>query len=277
MENNQLSISQSNTLEQVIINGDLSKLTPAERVNYYRLVCESIGLNPFTKPFDYIQLNGKLTLYAKKDATDQLRAKKSVSIDDVDISEVGDNYVVKVKGHDSTGRCDVEIGVVKKSDMQGNSANAQMKAVTKAKRRLTLSLCGLGWLDETEIETIPDAKTVVVSDDGQIQPATVEQKVIEAPSHADAKFDEATFLKNFNPQKDFVPLPLDEAKAEKSAKEGTYGTMSTEQLYRRLSSIAKRIRDNDMTSEESSVYLHKLAAIQTVLLDRKVNAESIQQ
>jgi len=273
MENNQLSISQSNTLEQVIINGDLSKLSPAERVNYYRMVCESIGLNPFTKPFDYIQLNGKLTLYAKKDATDQLRAKKSVSIDDVDISEIGDNYVVKVKGHDGSGRSDVEIGVVKKSDMQGNSANAQMKAVTKAKRRLTLSLCGLGWLDETEIETIPNARQITVTSDGEI----IQQDEAPAAAPEVKAFDEVTFLKNFNPQKDFVPLPLDEAKAEKSAKEGTYGTMSTEQLYRRLSSIAKRIRDNDMTSEESSVYLHKLAAIQTVLLDRKVNAESIQQ
>jgi len=112
------------------------------------------------------------------------------------------------------------------------------------------------------------------------QPVTEEGEIkqIEAPASApEAKaFDEVAFLRNFTPQKDFEPLPLDEAKAEKSAKEGTYGTMSTEQLYRRLSSIAKRIRDNDMTSEESSVYLHKLAAIQTVLLDRKTNAESQQ-
>ena len=35
-------------------------------------------------------------------------------------------------------------------------ANALMKAETKAKRRATLSLCGLGFLDETEIETIPE-------------------------------------------------------------------------------------------------------------------------
>jgi hypothetical protein len=39
-------------------------------------------------------------------------------------------------------------------------ANAEMKAVTKAKRRLTLSICGLGWLDETEISTVPDAEVV---------------------------------------------------------------------------------------------------------------------
>ena len=108
------------------------------------------------------------------------------------------------------------------------------------------------------------------------QPVTEEGEIqqIEAPAPAPKTFDEVTFLKNFTPQKDFEPMNLTEAKAEKSAKEGTYGEMSTEQLYRRLSSIAKRIRDNDMTAEESSVYLHKLAAIQTVLLDRKVNAES---
>jgi hypothetical protein len=109
-----------------------------------------------------------LTLYAKKDATDQLRSIKGVSIDDVDLQDIGDTFVVKVKGHDTTGRSDVEIGVVRKSDMQGNVANAQMKAVTKAKRRLTLSLCGLGWLDETEVETIPDAKTITVSESGDI-------------------------------------------------------------------------------------------------------------
>ena len=36
-------------------------------------------------------------------------------------------------------------------------ANALMKASTKAKRRATLSICGLGVLDESEIETIPGA------------------------------------------------------------------------------------------------------------------------
>ena len=32
----------------------------------------------------------------------------------------------------------------------------------------TLSLCGLGWLDETEIETIPGAKPVTVAETGEI-------------------------------------------------------------------------------------------------------------
>ena len=47
--------------------------------------------------------------------------------------------------------------------------NAKLKAITKAKRRVTLSICGLGFLDETEIDTIPSA-----------QPAAIEAAVIPA-------------------------------------------------------------------------------------------------
>ena len=61
-------------LEQVVMSGDLAQLTATERMNYYGKVCESLGLNPLTKPFQYIRLNGKLTLYASKDATEQLGA-----------------------------------------------------------------------------------------------------------------------------------------------------------------------------------------------------------
>ena len=39
-------------------------------------------------------------------------------------------------------------------------ANAYMKAETKAKRRVTLSICGLGWLDDSETESIRGAEFV---------------------------------------------------------------------------------------------------------------------
>ena len=51
-------------LEKVVV-GDLGKLSPAERMNYYKSVCESVGLNPLTRPFDYLVLQGKTTLYAR--------------------------------------------------------------------------------------------------------------------------------------------------------------------------------------------------------------------
>lgn len=167
-------------IEQVVIGGDLSKLTPPQRVNYYRQVCSSLGLNPLTKPFDYITLNGKLTLYARKDAADQLRQLHGISIDKPDIHFEDDWIIVTVVASDKDGRTDSDIGVVKKTDMQGNMGNALMKAVTKAKRRVTLSICGLGMLDETEIESIPAARPVtVVPETGEI----IEPEPVKSNGH----------------------------------------------------------------------------------------------
>ena len=41
-------------LEQVLIGGDLAQLTEAQRLAYYRAVCQSLGLNPLSKPFEYL-------------------------------------------------------------------------------------------------------------------------------------------------------------------------------------------------------------------------------
>ena len=53
-------------VQQVLLGGDLSRLTAEQRVSYYNRVCETLGLNPLTQPFAYIRLNGKEVLYAKK-------------------------------------------------------------------------------------------------------------------------------------------------------------------------------------------------------------------
>lgn len=158
-------------LERVIVNGDLSKLTPSERVSYYRAVCESLNLNPLTKPFDYLTLNGRLTLYATKTATDQLRAIKGISVDRMDRAVEDDLCIWTAYGHDANGRADSEVGAVSIKGLQGEArANAIMKASTKAKRRLTLSLAGLGWLDEIEVASVPSAESVDVdAETGEIQ------------------------------------------------------------------------------------------------------------
>lgn len=158
-------------MESVVVGGDLAQLTPAQRLDYYRNVCESVGLNPFTKPFAYIRLNGKLTLYALKDAADQLRKINGISIRIVNQQQVGDLYTVTVEASTVDGRIDSDMGAVAIKGKSGDDlANAMMKAITKAKRRVTLSVAGLGWLDETELETIPAqaVQRVVVADTGEI-------------------------------------------------------------------------------------------------------------
>lgn len=170
-------------IERVVIEGDLSKLSPAERVAYYRRVCESLGLNPYTKPFDYIVLNGKLTLYARKDATEQLRKLHGVSITIVAREWLQDLgvYAVTARATTPDGRTDEAIGAVHVAGLKGESlANALMKAETKAKRRVTLSICGLGWLDETEVSDIPDARAAVV--DHETGEVVQQQTPAPAPS-----------------------------------------------------------------------------------------------
>ena len=156
-------------LERVLLAGDLSKLSVADRLFYYQKVCESVGLNPLTRPFDYLTLNGRMVLYAKRDATDQLRRIHGVSVNITARENIEGVYVVTAKARDKTGREDESTGAVTIKGVAGDAlANALMKAETKAKRRVTLSICGLGMLDETEIETIPAAAKGVLDPRGEL-------------------------------------------------------------------------------------------------------------
>jgi hypothetical protein len=150
--------TQSDVLERIIIHGDLSKLSQDQKVEYYRLMCESLGLNPNTRPFAYLVLNGKTVLYALRDCTDQLRRIHKVSVIETSQEEINGVYVVVCKVQNGEGRTDIARGAVDLGQLKGEAlANAIMKTETKAKRRATLSICGLGVLDEMEIEDVTAA------------------------------------------------------------------------------------------------------------------------
>lgn len=157
-----IAARQDNTMaaiEQVLIQGDLERLTPEQRAQYYLKVCETVGLNPTTKPFDYIKLSGKLVLYANKGCAEQLRQIHKISIR-ITARETHEGvYVVTAQAEGKGGRVDESTGAVTIQGLRGDFlANAMLKAETKAKRRVTLSICGLNMLDESEVATIPDAK-----------------------------------------------------------------------------------------------------------------------
>lgn len=147
----------ASAIEAVLIKGDLSKLNETQRTEYYMRLCNSIGLNPMTQPFQYLTLNGKLVLYARRDCADQLRKINGISIEIVSQDKSDGLLTVHVRAKDRDGRADEDLGVVSfPESLKGdNAANAILKAVTKAKRRVTLSLSGLGFLDETEVQDIP--------------------------------------------------------------------------------------------------------------------------
>lgn len=187
MSNELTTTTTADVIESVVITGDLKALAPEQRVAYYNRVCQSLGLNPLTKPFDYITLNGKLTLYAKRDATDQLRRQYGVSVAIANRERADGIFSVTAHATLPDGRTDESIGAVPivypetvqewqnsqrinrphpKAGQQFTGedlANAYMKAETKAKRRVTLSIVGLGWLDETEVGSITDAQPTTVN------------------------------------------------------------------------------------------------------------------
>lgn len=192
--------SDASALEKVLLQGDLSSLKPPERIQYYRELCVSLDLNPLTKPFEYLEMKGQggrniLTLYAKKDCTDQLRNKRSASSKIVARETVEGVYIVTARASTPEGREEESIGAVPiikeggkwRTNEEGRKefvgdgtfiplrpeerANAMMKAETKAKRRATLSLFGLGFISEEEAEGIPGARKVAIEEAHKLLPA----------------------------------------------------------------------------------------------------------
>jgi len=171
------SPSKGEIMENVIIKGDLSKLSPEERSVYYMKTCESVGLNPMTRPFEFITLNGRLVMYVKREATDQLRNLHGVSVESLEESEREGVLIVTAKVRNAKGRTDIAKGAVPLHGLKGaDLANALMKAETKAKRRATLSICGLGFMEESELE---DA--LAATNHGAITPADFDTAKMPSP------------------------------------------------------------------------------------------------
>lgn len=145
----------------LIMYGDLSKLDQNQRMQYLAKLCETMGLNPLTKPFEFMQLQGKIVCYAGRNCAEQLRKVHNVSLKITSRETISDVYIVTVeasvpdRNKIDQPRVDGATGAVPIAGLKGNDlANAMMKAETKAKRRATLSICSLGMMDEMEAETI---------------------------------------------------------------------------------------------------------------------------
>lgn len=142
--------------ESLALKGDISGLKPEEKARHYAGLCNRLGLDPYTQPFIPLKLNNKEILYASRGATDQLARRHHVNREIVAREKVEDIYMVTVRATLPSGRSEESIGAVPLGNIKGDAlANALMKAETKAKRRATLAILGLGMLDESELETIP--------------------------------------------------------------------------------------------------------------------------
>lgn len=150
-----LSIDNTRAIvHATIASGDYSRLDDAQRGDVVLALCRATGLNPLTKPFDFLKLQGKLILYANRNASDQLAAQHRITrkiVRGPEIVDVGGKKLVLCVCEASTpdGRTEHATATVDLADPCG-LANVYMKAETKAKRRAALAVTGLSILDESE-------------------------------------------------------------------------------------------------------------------------------
>jgi hypothetical protein len=176
-------------VEQAMLIGDISQMTDAQRIAYYVATCKSLNLNPLTKPFQALKGDdGKMTLYPDKGCAEQLRKLHRVSIKVIGREFLDDLYIVTVRATTPDGREEESQGVVpiakpkgtwKEYEYKGQQrrrfepeldshghevlvpltgaerASALMRGETKAKRRATLAICGLGLPEWDQEPTSP--------------------------------------------------------------------------------------------------------------------------
>lgn len=172
-------------IQNLVLKGDISSLNSTQRVQYYTSMCQNLGIDPLTQPFSIIKLQGKETLYANKNCTQQLSKVYKIGLEILRTERIEDVYVVTVRATDGVRHTD-EIGAVTVGTIKGDSlANALMKASTKAKRRAVLAFCGLGMLDETELETVRgvhiiDKPIIEITEQDKKEMLSDEQLITEA-------------------------------------------------------------------------------------------------
>src|SRR5215831_10111930 len=110
-------IQLSAAVENALIRGDLSGLTEQQRIELYTATCKSLGLNPLTKPFEYLELDAgggkkKLQLYTTRNCTDQLRRIHNVSVVVKSRELIDGVFIVTATAKMPDGREDESIGAV---------------------------------------------------------------------------------------------------------------------------------------------------------------------
>ena len=174
--------------ERVVSTGDLSVLSPEQRLHYVAEVCAQLGLNPLTSGFQYISFDGKLQMYAGRQTAAQLASLRSLDVRlDYTVPNPPSLFVVKATATDGT-RMVEDIGVVDLTGLKGKAVeNGMMKAITKAKRRAVLGFTGMGILDESEIDNLAGAAVVTVDPEtGEIHEAP-DRNVVDSVNSPHAK------------------------------------------------------------------------------------------
>lgn len=158
-------------VRKVALSGNLKSLSENERWEYYEAFCRHLNLEPTTRPFDVMEREGKVSLYPNANCAAQLGERMGMSFPEYQTEIIMDCvFVYRVRAVTEDGREAWGTGAVPLGRSPLEIASAIKKAETQAKRRVTLSMGGLGITDSDEMEVI--GTQVINSEPTQPEPKT---------------------------------------------------------------------------------------------------------
>ena len=147
-------------LAKIVQSGNLAYLSESDRLIYYFSYCRQLGLNPLSRPFDYISEGEgdklKISLYPNTIAASQLRDSRNVCTKIIreEILLDGEVYSVLVEARigdrteEATGKVGIKLDKYGKPLSGEAKAKLMKKAESQARRRATLAIVGLDAMGE---------------------------------------------------------------------------------------------------------------------------------
>jgi hypothetical protein len=164
----------------ILARGNIASLSEEDRTRYILALCEALSLDPRFKPIDLIPgQGGALVPYLNRGATDSLARREGiqrvtvVSPKVVDIDGVKCVLCIARATDTRTLRYEERTATM----IMRDHANAYMRCETKAIRRATIAVLGIGMLDESELDGIRGADAIADTARAQALQAHVEATV----------------------------------------------------------------------------------------------------
>ena len=226
---------------------DSRSLGPEDRAAYVAAICKSLRLNPLTRPVQFLALQGREVLYLTRGATDQLAARHNLNretLEGPDFRTMENVKVAycKVKVTLPSGRYEEATATLKMT----SPADDLMKVETKAKRRATLSILGVGVLSEEEAESIPASERA----DARREQPRPQPAPLALPSDAG-------------------PAPSEAAAAQPSAPAPSDLTAEHEAA---LEEFYARVAEIELPGEATVVWMKHRAALSPIVARERENA-----
>lgn len=136
------------------LHNDWSKVSEDDKLKCVLAMCKVLNIPTPMNPFRFIDMKGKTVLYATKECAELIAERNKISVNVVNkyLDKEQNIYVVEVRALMPQGRTFDNFAALSVAGLSGEArANAMMKCISKAIRRVVFASVGLSAMDETDI------------------------------------------------------------------------------------------------------------------------------